>query len=94
MSPSRPTMVGMVPVRFRGRTCCTPDSVVFVHAAKESLLQHRGVLRLWYRRRRVWDYRNHSLREVGVGRLTLRLLPQAIKPIMVSLSHPKTTGPT
>jgi hypothetical protein len=63
----------MVSVRFWGRTCCTPDCFAFVHARKENLLQHRDVLRLWYRRSRVRDYRNHSLRKVGVGRLTVPL---------------------
>jgi len=66
----RHTMAGMAPVRYRGRTCCNPDSVVFVHSGKEILLQHRDVLPLWCRSPRMRDYWNDSLRKVGVGPLT------------------------
>ena len=61
------TVVGMVSQRLRSRTCCIPYSFVSVDAGKESLSQHRDVLRLWYHRRRMRDYRHHSVRKVGVG---------------------------
>ena len=60
-------MVGMAPVRYRGRICGTAYSVVSVYSGKESVPQYRDVLRLWYHRRRMRDYRHHSVCKVGVG---------------------------
>ena len=57
----------MVSLCLRGRTCCIPFSVVSVYKGKESVLQHRDVLRSWYHRRRMRDYRHRSVRKVGVG---------------------------